>query len=288
MIVSIVIMFFIILFAEERWPMEEHVSTSAQARGQDENIWEKYRLTLPRSPERKGIQEELVRKYQYLVRFIVRRMNVTPPRELDYEDLISYGKMGLLDAIDRFDPSLGFAFPTYAASRIRGAILDELRRFDWISRSGREKLHALDRALEEEMRDNGSVDHDRVRERLGLSPEQYQDLTEISNRSFVGCLDETVALDDSEVGKADILCDPGPDPEELVIKKEEIEKLHQALEMLTERERRLVQLYYFNYRNFKEISREFGLSESRISQLHKRVLAKLQQTLVSVRMEVAP
>jgi len=269
--------------------MEEKISASAQTGSiQEENIWATYSQTLPRSPERKNIQEELVGKYQYLVRFIVRRMNVTPPRELDYEDLISYGKMGLLDAIDRFDPSLGYAFPTYAASRIRGTILDELRRFDWISRSGRDKIHTLDRAIEAEVQETGIVDHERVRNRLGLSREQYNELTEIANRSFIGCLDEGVALDDSEVDKIDILADQSQSPEELVIQKDEIEKLHLAIDRLSERERRLVQLYYFNFQNFKEIAREFDLSESRISQLHKRVLSKLQNILASIQMEIIP
>ncbi|GAB6280533.1 MAG: FliA/WhiG family RNA polymerase sigma factor [Thermovirga sp.] len=269
--------------------MEEQVSASAQvASNREEDIWSVYRRTLPRSQERKNIQEELVRKYQYLVRFIVRRMNVTPPRELDYEDLISYGKMGLLDSIERFDPSLGYAFPTYAASRIRGTILDELRRFDWISRSGREKIQTLDKAIEAEVQETGIMDHERVRNRLGLSRDQYQELTEIANRSYISCLDESVALEDTEVDKIDILTDQSPGPEDLVIQKEEIEKLHLALNRLTERERRLVQLYYFNFQNFRQIAQEFDLSESRISQLHKRVLSKLKDVLASIEVEVVP
>jgi RNA polymerase sigma factor for flagellar operon FliA len=267
--------------------MDGQVRTSAQWGKSDEaELWERYHSLSPRSEERRKIQEEIISRYQYLVRFVVRRMNVTPPRELDYEDLLSYGSMGLLDAIDRFDPSLGFTFQTYAASRIRGMVLDELRRFDWISRSGREKIQALERAMESELQETGKLDGERIKKRLGVSDEQLKEMMEIANRSFVGCLDELVALEDTEVEKADILADDRPGPDDLAFLSDEIERLHGALDVLSDREKRLVELYYFRYRNFREIADEFGLSESRISQLHKRVLDKLRKVL-SGNMETA-
>jgi len=260
--------------------MDGRVKTSAQWGQSDEaQLWERYRAVSPRSEERRLIQEEIIKRYQYLVRFVVRRMNVTPPRELDYEDLVSYGSMGLLDAIERFDPSRGYTFQTYAASRIRGMILDELRRFDWISRSGRDKIHALERAVEAELRETGKIDRDRVKNRLGVDDDQLREMMEISNRSFVGCLDEWIALEDTEVEKVDILADDRPGPEDLAFLGDEIEKLHGALDALSDREKQLVELYYFRYRNFREIAEEFGLSESRISQLHKRVIDKLRKVL---------
>lgn len=243
------------------------------------DIWVRYRNTLSRSPERRRIQEEIVKKYLYLVKFVVRKMNVTPPRELDYEDMLSYGKMGLLDAIDRYDPSKGFAFQTYAASRIRGAVLDELRRFDWISRSGREKIQALERASEEEFQSTGRVCRHKIRQRLGMTEKQFRELLEIANRSFVGCLDELITLEDSEVGKKGILADGRPLPQEVVEHREEVANVAAMLEKLPERDRRLIYLYYFRYRSFKEIAVEFQITESRVSQLHKRALKKLREAL---------
>lgn len=252
-----------------------------------ENIlWEKYRNCSARSLERKLIQQELVKKYQYLVKFVIRRSNLCPPRELDYEDLISYGNMGLLDAIDRYDPALGYAFQTYAASRIRGTILDELRRFDWISRTGREKIHALEKASEEVLQETGEVCHQKLREKLGMTEEQFQEVLEIANRSYIGFLDEEVVLDDSEVRKSSILTGDSPGPDEITEGMDEIEKLYQAMNDLTEREKRLIYLYYFKYWNFRDIAEDFGLSESRISQLHKRVLNKLKDRLAKI-LEIA-
>ncbi len=246
------------------------------------DIWDRYRNSRPQSPERREIQEEIVRKYLYLVKFVIRKMNVTPPRELDYEDMVSNGKMGLLDAIDKFDPSRGFTFQTYAASRIRGAVLDELRRFDWISRSGREKIQALERASEAELQATGVLCREKVRQRLGMEAKSFQELLEIANRSFVGCLDELITLEDSEVGKKGILADGKPLPHDVLESREEVEEVCQVLEELPERDRRLIHLYYFRYRSFKEIAAEFGITESRVSQLHKRILRKLRERLGDV------
>lgn len=245
----------------------------------ESDIWVRYARSRPFSPERRAVQEEIVRQYLYLVKFVIRKMNVTPPRELDYEDLVSNGKMGLLDAIDRFDPSRGFTFQTYAASRIRGAILDELRRFDWISRSGREKIQALERASDEELKATGRVCREKVRQRLGMDKKPFQELLEIANRSFVGCLDELITLEDSEVGKKGILADGGPLPHEILEAREEIEEVCGVLDDLPERDRRLIHLYYFRHRSFKEIAMEFRITESRVSQLHKRILKKLRERL---------
>ncbi len=255
-------------------------------RNAERDLWERYQLCPQLSLDRRMIQKELVEKYQYLVRFVIRRTNISPPRELDYDDLLSYGNMGLLDAIDRYNPALGYAFQTYAASRIRGAILDELRRFDWISRTGREKIHALEKASEQVLQETGEVSNRRLREKLGMSEEQFREVLEIANRSYIGFLDEELVLEDSEVSKSSILTGDEPGPEEVTENMDEIEKLYKAMNDLTEREKKLIYLYYFKYWNFHDIAVEFSLSESRISQLHKRVLSKLKERLVQI-LEIA-
>ncbi len=252
----------------------------------EKDLWERYRICSQHSLDKRMIQQELVEKYQYLIRFVIRRTNLCPPRELDYDDLLSYGNMGLLDAIDRYNPSLGYAFQTYAASRIRGTILDELRRFDWISRTGREKIHALEKVSEQVLQETGEISNNKLREKLGMSEEQFREVLEIANRSYIGFLDEELVLEDSEVSKSSILTGEEPGPEEVTENLDEIEKLYQAMNDLTAREKKLIYLYYFKYWNFHDIAVEFGLSESRISQLHKRVLSKLKERLVQI-LEIA-
>jgi RNA polymerase sigma factor for flagellar operon FliA len=247
--------------------------------GADRGLWEAYRAAPPESLERRDLRGKLVERYLHLVRFAARRMGISPPRELEYEDILSFGKIGLLDAIEKYDPSLGFAFSTYAVPRIRGAILDELRRFDWISRSGREKIEAFNEAREEEMNRFGEVSHERVRSRLGASKGEYRDLLRLVASSSLGCLDEWVALEEGEADKAALLADDRPGPEDVLERKDERERLVAALEKLDERERNLIRLYYFHFWKFREIAEAFGLSESRVSQLHQRIIQKLRITV---------
>ncbi|MFA0888242.1 MAG: sigma-70 family RNA polymerase sigma factor [Synergistales bacterium] len=253
--------------------------------GADKGLWEVYRSAPPGSLERREIRTKLVERYLHLVRFAARRMSVSPPRELEYEDLLSFGKMGLLDAIEKFDPSLGFAFSTYAIPRIRGAILDELRRFDWISRSGREKIETFVVAREEESRLGGEVSHERVRCRLGASEEEYRQLLRLVASSTLGCLDEWVALEEGEADKAALLADDGPGPQDVIERQDESDRLYQALGKLEEREKELINLYYFRFWKFREIAEEFGLSESRVSQLHRRILQKLRRVVGSAALD---
>jgi RNA polymerase sigma factor for flagellar operon FliA len=247
--------------------------------GADRDLWEAYRAAPRESAERRDLRGKLVERYLHLVRFAARRMSISPPRELEYDDILSFGKIGLLDAIEKYDPSLGFAFSTYAVPRIRGAILDELRRFDWISRSGREKIEAFNEAREEEMNHSGEICHERIRNRLGASEGEYRQLLRLVASSSLGCLDEWVALEEGEADKTALLADDGPGPQDLVEQKDESEHLHVALERLDDREKDLIRLYYFRSWKFREIAESFGLSESRVSQLHRRILQKLRRAV---------
>ena len=115
---------------------------------EEKTLWEEFSRS--RSAQKR---DDLVLKYLPLIKYVVSRMAVTPPQGLDYEDLLSFGVFGLLDAVDKFDPSKGFVFQTYAIPRIRGAILDELRKCDWYSRSAREKVQKLNKVMEKILRD---------------------------------------------------------------------------------------------------------------------------------------
>jgi len=240
----------------------------------DGKLWEEYR-TDP-TPEAK---ERLVRRYLPLIRYVAGRMAVSPPPGLDFEDLLSFGAMGLLDAIDRFDPDRGWCFQTFAVPRIRGAILDELRRYDWISRTGREKIARLERAAERLAAEGLPPDDATLRRELGMEEREYRELLEIAGRSYVVSLDEVLALDDGEVQREGILPDESPSAQELIENQEETRRVAEALEGLPERERLLLSLYYYEGLTLKEIGRVLGVTESRVSQLHGRAIALLRARL---------
>ena len=153
----------------------------------DTKLWEDY------SRNRSEInREKIVKRYLPLIKYVVGRMAVTPPPGLDYEDLLSFGVFGLLDAIDRFDLSKGFSFQTFAVPRIRGAVLDELRKCDWFSRTGREKVQKLNRAMEKVLRDEGHIKDELVMREMGVDEAEYFEVQELASRSYVASLDEVM------------------------------------------------------------------------------------------------
>lgn len=243
---------------------------------EDGQLWEEFRRTP--TPE---LKERLVRRYLPLVRYVAGRMAVSPPPGLDFEDLLSFGAMGLLDAIERFDLGRGFCFQTFAVPRIRGAILDELRRYDWISRTGREKLQRLEKTVERFARSQGVPDDEALMEALGMNEKAYRELLEIASRSYVVSLDEVLALEDGDVQREGILEDSAPSPLERMEQQEEVERVLEGLSGLPERERLLVSLYYYEGLTLKEIGAVLGVTESRASQLHGRALALLRARLAS-------
>lgn len=243
---------------------------------EDGQLWEEFRRAP--TPE---LKERLVRRYLPLVRYVAGRMAVSPPPGLDFEDLLSFGAMGLLDAIERFDLGRGFCFQTFAVPRIRGAILDELRRYDWISRTGREKLQRLEKTVERFARSQGVPDDEALMEALGMNEKAYRELLEIASRSYVVSLDEVLALEDGDVQREGILEDSAPSPLERMEQQEEVERVLEGLSGLPERERLLVSLYYYEGLTLKEIGAVLGVTESRASQLHGRALALLRARLAS-------
>ena len=129
----------------------------------ERHLWQEYR-----EKRESSLRDTLVTRYLPLVRYVASRMGVSPPPGLDFEDILSFGVFGLLDAIERFEPERGFSFQTFAVPRIRGAILDELRKYDWISRTGREKLQRLERALEKLAAAGRRMDDASLRAELGM------------------------------------------------------------------------------------------------------------------------
>jgi RNA polymerase sigma factor for flagellar operon FliA len=232
------------------------------------------------SPEPR-LKEEIVKRFLPLVRYVAARMAVKFPAGLDFEDIMSFGVLGLLDAVDRFEPERGFVFQTFAVPRIRGAILDELRRFDWISRSGREKLQKFERTLENIAKTKGIADDKSLMKAMDMDEKSYKDLLEIASRSYVVSLDDVLALEDGDMQRENMVEDDKPDALELIEQSEEAEQVVAALKKLPERERILLSLYYYEGLTLKEIGQVLGVTESRVSQLHGRALSLLRAELKS-------
>ncbi|QTX31641.1 FliA/WhiG family RNA polymerase sigma factor [Aminithiophilus ramosus] len=224
-------------------------------------------------------REKLVVRYLPLVRYVANRMALVPPPGLDYEDLLSFGVFGLLDAMDRFDPRKGFVFQTFAVPRIRGAILDELRRYDWISRSGREKLSRLEEASERLYQSKGAIDEKELMATLEMDEKSYRELLEISGRTYLVSLDDVFLLEEGDVLRGGAVADEGPDAQSLLERDEERSRVASALVDLPERERLLLSLYYYEGLTLKEIGEVLGVTESRVSQLHGKAIAALRGRL---------
>ena len=229
-------------------------------------------------------RDRLIREHAGLVKHIASRMAVVLPRHVDMDDLIHDGVLGLMDAINRFDASRGIQFRTFAATRIRGSILDALRSLDWVSRGGRRRSREL-RKLEEQLRHELGRDPSReeLAARAGLSPEELDERRAEAADDRVVSLDELRSLSEGvSESPAARLQDPtvNVEREALVGQKKAI--LLEALRTLSEREQLVLSLYYFEDVNIKEIAQILGVSEPRVSQIHSRCRAKLKERLADL------
>ena len=202
---------------------------------------------------------------------------------VEYEDLVSYGIFGLIDAIDKFDCMKEVKFETYASLRIRGAILDQIRKMDWIPRTIRQRQKKIDAVIKEiELTTGKSASDEEIAIRLGITEDEYLDWQSQMKITNVVSLNEYMEQG-SEVPTSQgvSLTAQFESPEENIEKTELKQMLEQALQLLTEKERKVVLLYYYEELTLKEISHVLEVSESRISQLHTRALQKMKQKMGS-------
>jgi RNA polymerase sigma factor FliA len=208
------------------------------------------------------------------------------PAHVEEADLISYGLIGLINAVERFDLEREIKFETYAITRIKGAIIDELRALDWVPRSVRARAREIERAhakLEHRLH-RTPTDEEMARE-LRMDVDEFQEaLLKISNSAVVA-LDELWAVSDAsgdKVSLLDTLEDPdAPDPQQLLDKSELKDRLAEAIAALPEREKLVIGLYYYENLTLREIGEVLGVTESRISQLHTKAVLRLKSRLQS-------
>lgn len=225
-------------------------------------------------------QRQLIEQYVPLVDYVAAQVTMNLPRNVMKEDIVSYGIMGLYDAIGKFDLSRGLRFETYAIWRIRGAIIDGLRQLDWVPRSVREKVRKVEEAyqvLEQQMMRSVTVEE--VRSYLSVGEQEFKDM--IYNISYVNpiSLEEPVRPEDQEPRLAGIIDEQSPRPEYTVRELFLKQCLAIGIERLTERERTVVSLFYFEELSLSEIATVMNLSPSRISQLHTRAMERMRSCL---------
>jgi RNA polymerase sigma factor for flagellar operon FliA len=232
-------------------------------------------------------RERLILHYSPLVKFVAGRVASGLPQSIEQSDLVSYGIFGLIDAIDKFDPARGFKFETYAISRIKGAIIDELRSIDWVPRSIRAKARAVERAyskLENELK--RSPDDREVAAELDLGEEELNHV--LSQVSFTGlvALDELLGRQQGAGGDGggsatvgDTIADRAHDPVEAFETDEMKHLLADAINRMPDRERLVLTLYYYEGLTLAEVGGILGVTESRVCQIHTKAILQLRGRL---------
>lgn len=239
-------------------------------------LWEQYHKT--RSPE---LREQLILEYANVVNLVAGRLSMYLGYTVEYDDLVGYGIFGLIDAIDKFDLAKDVKFETYASLRIRGAILDQIRKMDWIPRTLRQKQKKMEAASTKLEAEYGRpVTSDEIAAELGISRDEYEGWR--SEAEFTNMVSLDDYLEQGGEGRMETLGTKFQQPEKAIQKQELKEMLVEAFQALTEKENKVITLYYYEELTLKEISQILSVSESRVSQLHTKALQKIKARIGDV------
>jgi len=241
-------------------------------------LWERYSAS--RDPD---VREQLILHYAPLVKYVAGRVGVGMPSSVDHADLVSYGIFGLMDAIERFEPERGYRFETYAVSRIRGAIIDELRSVDWVPRSVRAQARQIEAAMQRLVGALGRTPTDEeLAEELELDVVELQDALARMAMTSVAALDETLHVGDGDrIPLIDTLQDPDAVlPEESLDDAATKDLLRQTITRLSEREQTVLGLYYFEGMTLAQVGEVLGVTESRVCQIHTKAVMSLRVKLL--------
>jgi len=247
---------------------------AAEPRPTAKELWRRYHKSGDTPAE-----NALVEQYLPLVRTVLGRLAMNLPEHVDHDDLNSAGLIGLLQALRNYDPASGSSFEAYARLRVRGAMLDELRRMDWVPRTVHEKARRIQDTIGELEQQLGRIPTDaEVARALALSPAAYSDLlAEIRPATFV-CLDAVCNADSGDAGSlCEVVADPDEDgPVEQVSRNELKDLVLKRLKELPDNQRKVLALYYGEDLHLREIAEVLGLTESRICQIHSQAILSIR------------
>jgi RNA polymerase sigma factor for flagellar operon FliA len=251
------------------------------AQDETQALWREYTKT-----KDQGVRDRLILTYAPLVKYVAGRLGSGLPAHVDENDLVSYGLLGLIGAIERFDPNRDIKFETYAIARIKGSIIDELRAMDWVPRSVRSRARDIERAIGElERKLMRAPTDEEISEKLGVTVDDLNESLSEIGRSSIAALDELWTISSGAGGgDAVALLDTiedtqGPEPQSELAQTELKEALGEAIARLPEREKLVVTLYYYEELTLREIGEVLGVTESRVSQLHTKAILRLKARL---------
>ena len=245
------------------------------------SLWEDYERK--KDPK---IREQLIVEYAGLVKIVAGRLGMHLGYAVEYDDLVGYGIFGLIDAIDKFELTKGVKFETYASLRIRGAILDQIRKMDWIPRTLRQKQKRLEQAtVDLESRLGRIATNEELAAEMDITLEELEGLV---NQTQIASL---VSLDEYLEQGSEVRVETGNKPRfeqpEQVMERQELKRmLAEAIGSLNDNEQKVIAFYYYEEMTLKEISKILGVSESRVSQIHTKALKKMKDTLGEGNMDV--
>lgn len=247
---------------------------------EDQKLWEQYNIN-----HDQRIKDALIMKYASFVKYVAGRIAVNLPSNVEFDDLVSYGILGLIDAIDKYDSERNVKFKTYAKTRIRGAIFDELRVLDWTPRSIRQKARKLEKAYAKlEGKLGRDAKDEEIAEYLNIDISELHKLFDETKKSLLLSLDEIFYDDEEGSSRFDFIEDQKSDNPQSKIEEAEAKKiLADAISKLSDRERMVITLYYYEELTSKEIGKILGVSDSRVSQLHTKAILRLRGRLSRIK-----
>jgi RNA polymerase sigma factor for flagellar operon FliA len=248
----------------------------------EEELWQEYRINRDLQ-----IREAFIKQYAPLVKYVAGKVAVGMPHNVEFDDLVGFGVFGLLDAIDKFDPDKNVKFKTYAVTRIRGAIFDELRSIDWVPRSVRQKTREVEEAIGSLEAQLGRTATDQeIASSMGMNEDEFlKTMMKISGTSVLSLNDVWFSGDENDkVSIGDSIEAPVSLNPDVIVEKDEMRRvIVEAINDLPDKEKKILVLYYYEDLTLKEIGQVLEVTESRVSQLHTKAILRLRSKLTNIR-----